>query len=404
MQLMLSPKQQYTISEATKRWNIWSGAVRSSKTYTGYFLLPQRVLEQQGNKLLIGKTERTLERNIIDPMRDIYGHKYISSIHGKGVVTIFGKDCYCLGANDKRAVDKIRGLGLAYAYGDEITTWHEDLFEMLKSRLSEPNAVFDGTCNPEGPNHWMKKFIDRELKGNNLKYFSFRIDDNPFLDPAFVRALKAEYTGMWYRRYILGEWCLAEGVIWDMFDEKLHVVKQLPKMIRYYVGVDYGTSNATVFLLIGRGDDGNYYIIKEYYHAGGEGMTKSKTDIQYAKDFVLWLGDIKPYWIFIDPSAKSFRVQLYQWRNKFPTLKRVAQAINDVLPGIRRVASMLHAERLFVHSSCVNVRREIPMYVWDEKAQERGEDEPMKENDHSPDALRYVVMGIQDKSLGAVAA
>src|SRR5690606_4293976 len=136
-----------------------------------------------------------------------------------------------------------RGMTLAGAYGDEVTLWPESFFTMLLSRLSVPGAQFFGTTNPDSPGHWLKKrYLDRadEL---SLRRFRFTLADNPALDPAYVEALKREYTGLWYRRYILGEWVAAEGAIYDMFDPDRHVARELPEILHWWVGVDYGTTN-----------------------------------------------------------------------------------------------------------------------------------------------------------------
>jgi len=393
-QRMLSYKQAKVIHNAHARWNILSGAVRSGKTYGSFFLLPSRTIEQgEGNFLLVGKTERTLKRNVIDPLRELYGPDCVSQVYGDGLVDIFGRKCYVVGANDERAVTKIQGIGLVYAYGDEVTTWPESFFEMLKSRLDKPGAKFDGTCNPGSPHHWLKQFIDT-TDGRWLKHFHFQLDDNPFLDQDFVEALKTEYTGVWFQRYVLGQWVIAEGVVYDMFDAARHVTADIPSIKKYWVGVDYGTSNATAFVLLGVGSDNRLYALREYRHEAGFDLARSKTDAQYAEDFVNWLGDIKPEWIFIDPSAKSFRLTLWNLRGKYPALFKVAAANNEVLDGIRKISSLLSAEKLFIHKSCKGLQEEFASYAWDPKAQERGEDKPIKEHDHSLDALRYAINGI----------
>jgi PBSX family phage terminase large subunit len=391
---MLSYKQAKVIHNAHALWNILSGAVRSGKTYGSFFLLPSRTIEQgEGNFLLVGKTERTLKRNVIDPLRELYGPDCVSQVYGDGLVDIFGRKCYVVGANDERAVTKIQGIGLVYAYGDEVTTWPESFFEMLKSRLDKPGAKFDGTCNPGSPHHWLKQFIDT-TDGRWLKHFHFQLDDNPFLDQDFVEALKTEYTGVWFQRYVLGQWVIAEGVVYDMFDAARHVTADIPSIKKYWVGVDYGTSNATAFVLLGVGSDNRLYALREYRHEAGSDLARSKTDAQYAEDFVNWLGDIKPEWIFIDPSAKSFRLTLWNLRGKYPALFKVAAANNEVLDGIRKISSLLSAEKLFIHKSCKGLQEEFASYAWDPKAQERGEDKPIKEHDHSLDALRYAINGI----------
>ena len=385
---MYSPKQADVMLNADARWNILYGATRSGKTHISYDLLLKRMRAQPpGDCLLIGKTERTLKRNVLNPMRERFGEKYVSRVYGDGEISLFGRHCYVIGANDERAVTKIQGMGLVYAYGDEVTTWPQSFFEMLKSRLDKPGAKFDGTCNPEGPYHWLKKdFLDKadEL---NLKYWHFTLDDNPFLDEEFVQSLKREYSGVWYQRYILGRWVMAEGVIYDMFSESDHVVKKLPKMKKRWVGVDYGTTNPTVFLLLGLGADDNLYVISEWSWDSKE-KGRQMTDKEYSEAFRKWCfkNQVVPSSVFVDPSAKSFMLQLNR-----DGVRRVIAADNSVEDGIRVVSSLLGMNRLFVHESCKGVIEEFHAYVWDEKAQERGEDKPVKANDHRMDALRYGV-------------
>jgi len=387
----LSAKQEKAIALSTSRTNIWEGAVRSGKTVSSIVRwLEYLKTGPPGKKLIIGKTERTVKRNLLDVVADIVGEKNFNYNRGMGEVTICGHKCEIASANDERSESKIRGLTLAGAYGDEVSIWPESFFTMLLSRLSVAGAKFFGTTNPEGPFHWLKEnYIDREDE-LDLSSFHFLLEDNLSLSQSYIENLKKEYVGVWYRRYILGEWCLAEGLIYDMFDEDIHVVKELPSITRYWVGVDYGTSNATAFILLGLGADGNLYICDEYKHAGTD-LARSKTDAEYSKELQKWLGDKQPEWIFVDPSAKSFRTQLYRDRKKCPALKKVYKANNDVLDGIRNVASLLAAEKLFVFKKCTETIKEFSLYSWDEKAQERGEDKPIEKNDHAMDGLRYAV-------------
>src|SRR3989339_640528 len=225
-----SPKQANVLLNANSRWNILHGAVRSGKTHISYDLILKRIIElPDGPRWLIGKTERTLKRNVLDPMRERYGSKYVSNIYGTGECKIFGKRFYVAGANDERSVQKIQGAGMVYAYGDEITTWPRSFFEMLKSRLDKPNAKFDGTCNPEGPYHWLKTDVIDKKGVLDVKDFHFELDDGKyFLSPEFIENLKKEYTGVWYKRYIQGLWVLAEGAIYDMWDDVIHVIDKPP--------------------------------------------------------------------------------------------------------------------------------------------------------------------------------
>jgi PBSX family phage terminase large subunit len=385
IQMTYSTKQKKVLREANHRWNILSGAVRSGKTFSSYDLLILRLAEfPTGNRLLIGKTERTLERNVLDPMRERF--QEVSTINHKGIVEIFGKPFYCVGANDEKSVKKIQGLGLSYAYGDEITTWPESFFNMLKSRLDKPGAKFDGTCNPESPRHWFKlKFLDK----TDLDIFHqhFELDDNPFLSEEFKNNLKKEYTGVWYKRFIQGLWVLAQGIIYDCFDEKIHIVDKLPEgQYRYYLGGDYGTSNPTAFLLLAHNLTTNIlYLIDEYYY-DSKVARRQKTDSEYANDLKKFIKGRYPQAIYLDPSAASFSLEA-----KRAGINGIRPADNSVLDGIRTVASLYSQGRLFVlKGKCPNYLLEVASYVWDEKAQEYGEDKPIKQSDHTQDALRYV--------------
>lgn len=290
------------------------------------------------------------------------------------------------GANDERAEGKIRGMTLAGAYGDEVTLWPESFFKMLLSRLSIPGAKLFATTNPDSPYHWLKRdFLDKsEL---DLRTWHFELQDNPNLAPEYVESLKREYSGLWYKRFVLGLWVQAEGAVYDMWSEECHVVDEMPaphEARLTYVGVDYGTTNPCAFLLVSLAGD-TWYVHREYYH-DSRAVGRQKTDAEYSKDLAAFMGDLRSRVpVIVDPSAASFIEQLR--RDGF----YVIEANNSVLDGIRAVSTLLEQGRLKVHRSCKNLIREFSAYVWDERAQKRGEDKPLKENDHALDALRYVI-------------
>ena len=193
----LSTMQKEYWNNANHRWNVKTGATGSGKTYLDFYLIPKRIRATTGKGLivLLGNTKSTLNRNILDPMREIYGDRAISEVNNENVAYLFGKKVYCLGADKINQVSKIQGATIEYAYGDEVTTWHREVFEMLKSRLRCENSLFDGTCNPDGPKHWFKVFLDSDADIFQQKY---TIDDNPFLPRKFVEELKKEYEGILY--------------------------------------------------------------------------------------------------------------------------------------------------------------------------------------------------------------
>lgn len=377
-----SPKALISIRDSVARLNIWEGAVRSSKTFDSIVRWIEFVQHEAppGPLIMAGKTERTLKANILDVLEEAVGERAWRYREGTGEARLFGRKILIRGANDQRSEEKIRGVTCSGAYCDEVTIWPESFFKMLLSRLSVKGAKLFATTNPDGPYHWLKvDYLDRK-DDLDLASWHFVLDDNPNLDPAYVEALKKEYTGIWYRRFILGEWCQAEGAIYDMFDEQRHVIDALiPLQDGYYVGIDYGTINPTAFLLVGW-QDGRYTVIKEYYwDSKREGH--QKTDAQFCDDLIQFCDGYPIEAIIVDPSAASFRAELATRGI------RTVPAMNAVVDGIRAVATLLAHDRLQIARCCSNLIREIAGYVWDEAARE---DRPKKVNDHSADALRYV--------------
>lgn len=395
----MSDVQLNSLTDSTARINIWHGSVRSSKTIMSIIRWLEYIpIAPKGKLLMIGKTERTLKRNILDVIEEMVGSSNYHFSSGKGEVRIFGRVIDIVGANDERSENKIRGTTLAGAYGDELTLWPESFFKMLMTRLSVPKSMFFGTTNPDSPYHWLKSgYLDREPE-LNMKSFHFTLHDNPALDPDYVQDLEKEYTGLWYKRFILGLWVMAEGVIYDMFniDEHVKTAEQLPVNVmefdRYYVPIDYGASNPTTFLMIGERmqQDGerHSYVLKEYYYDGRKEQSQ-KTNTEYADDLVKFIGGTNVDQIYVDPSAKAFITELK--RTKGITSSVVA-AVNDVSDGIQEVGKKLHKKTMFVVDTCINLLREFNAYVWDAKSQKKGEDKPVKDNDHCLDGLRYYVM------------
>lgn len=238
-----SAMQQEYLQRCNHRWNFKVGATRSGKTHLDFTtVIPKRILKCQGNGLitLLGNTRGTLERNVLSPMRDIWSSALVGTISSDNTVQIFGHKCYALGADKVSQVARLQGAGIEYCYGDEVTTWSEDVFQMLKSRLDKPDACFDGTCNPDNPNHWLKKFLDSDA---DIYQMAFTIDDNPYLDPTFVDNLKKEYAGtVYYDRYILGKWAAAEGIIYRQFADnpERYIIDTPPDISFATIGVDFG--------------------------------------------------------------------------------------------------------------------------------------------------------------------
>lgn len=218
--MQLSKKQNEYIVKATHRWNIKSGAVRSGKSYVDTaFVVPFRIRERVGKpglNVILGVSKESIERNVLQPMREIYTEKLIGQINNRNIARICGEEVYCLGAEKVSQVAKIQGASIKYCYGDEVAKWNKEVFQMLKSRLDKPYSCFDGSCNPEHPTHWLKEFLDNEELDIYLQRYT--IFDNPFLPPEFVEQLCKEYEGtIYYDRLIQGLWKRAEGAIYKRF-------------------------------------------------------------------------------------------------------------------------------------------------------------------------------------------
>ncbi len=391
--LPLSRKQLRSIGQATRRINIWHGSVRSGKTIASLlaFVIAVATAGPSGLIIICGRSLQTIERNCLEPLQDaaLFGPLARHIVHTRGATTatILGRTVHLIGAADARAEGRLRGLTAQLAYVDEGTLLPEGFFTQLLARLSVPGARLYLTTNPDSPRHWLKTgYLDRagEL---NLAQWHFKLSDNPSLSAEYVASLAAEYVGLWRRRMIDGAWVVAEGAIYDMWDEGRHVVAQLPDMRRYWLGCDYGTTNPFSAILLGEGVDNRLYAAAEWRH-DSRAAHRSMTDAQYSAAVRAWLDglDITPEWTFIDPSAASFSTQM--WQDGHPGL---ARASNEVADGIRSVSSLLAADRLLVHESCEGLLAEMPGYSWNPKATERGEDAPLKVDDHSADALRYAV-------------
>ncbi len=248
MKIEFTPKQKQVWRESVtgtpQRWNLSIGATRSGKTYLDYFKIPYRVRNApDGLILLLGNTRGTLERNILEPMRRIWTPVLVGYITSRSTVHLFGRECYAIGADKINQVSKLQGAGFSYVYGDEMSTWHEDVFQMLKSRIDRPGARFDGTSNPDHPKHWLKSFLDSAA---DIYLMRFRLDDNTIYardNPDFIESLKREYAGtVWYHRLVLGEWVAAEGAIYQIFanDPKAFTVDAPRDLMEINVGVDFG--------------------------------------------------------------------------------------------------------------------------------------------------------------------
>ncbi|MDO4744252.1 MAG: PBSX family phage terminase large subunit [Clostridia bacterium] len=377
-----------------KRINILHGSVRSGKTWISLVLWCVWIRNMPADKtyIMTAKTLTTLKRNCLDLLEVLAGKNNFKYSMSKKEGVLYGRKIYLEGVADSEAESKIRGMTLQGAYCDEITLFTEDFFSMLLSRLSEPGAKLFGTTNPDNPNHWFKvNYIDRK---DELDFFimEFLIDDNTFLDRRYVEELKKEYTGVFYRRFILGEWCSAEGLVYPMFEKSLHVIEEIPKADgddEYYISIDYGTLNPCSMGLW-RLDDSCALRIRESYYSGRQSK-KQLTDEEYYERLEMLAGEYPIKCVIIDPSAASF-ITTIRRHGRFT----VRKANNNVLDGIRVTGTLLQSGRLKLHCSCEDAVREFGTYSWDEKS---GEDKVIKEFDHAMDDIRYFCATVAAKRL-----
>lgn len=389
----MSQKQIDAVALSEARGNIWDGSVRSGKTFGWLIKLLHKVsnYEGAGGIVVVGKNRDSIYRNVFEPVELVPEfapfRPFVQYRQGAATAVIFGKKVHVIGANDAGSESRIRGMTLGLAFCDELTVLHQQFFKQLLARLSVPGAQFYATTNPDSPSHWLKKeYLDR-IDDIGWHYVHFTMDDNPSLTEEYKESLRREYTGLWYKRFIQGLWVSAEGAIYDMWDDDTMAVNQadMPPIDRVLgLGIDYGTTHPTVGQLLGIGADNKLYILDEW-------LPGRKTDAQLSADLWQKLAEWErqgwtPEWIYVDPAAASFRMQLREDGHS-----RLRAAKNDVLDGIRTVASLLNNGELFISKTCTLLREELPGYRWDDKAKDRGVEKPIKENDDACDSARYVV-------------
>lgn len=400
--LPLSPKQIESLRESSTRVSIWSGAIRSGKTIASLlrWLIYVASAPRGGQLVVVGRTRDSVARNVFAPLQDpsLFGAiaEHVRYTAGAPSGRILDRTVYVLGASDAKAEKVLRGLTCCGAYVDELTVVAEEFFVQLLGRMSVPGAQLFATTNPDNPAHWLKRrYLDRLVELPDWRSFAFTLNDNPALTESYKDSIRREYTGLWFRRFVLGEWVAAEGAVFDMWNPDKHVVSwsTLPDMARLLaVGIDYGTTNATAALLLGEGVDRRLYLIDEWRHDPAHAQVRL-TDSQLSAGLRDWLAldhlprvtGLRPQWIVADPSAASFRVQLH---NDGVTTQT---ADNDVAYGIRVMSSLLAEHRLLIADRCTGFINEAPGYSWDDSATAKGTDAPVKVADHSLDAGRYAI-------------
>ena len=362
------------------------GAIRSGKTLsmvTGFFLWSMTCFDGCCFGLC-GRTIGALRRNIIGNLPawlgDLVQIRENRSENKLVITDRTGRSntYYLFGGQDESAYKVIQGITLAGVLLDEAALMPRSFVEQACARCSVAGSKLWFNCNPEGPEHWLYKEWIQKARQKNLIHLHFTMADNPGLDPAIRARYEAMYTGVFYRRYILGQWCMAEGLVYD-FEPQRHITKDIPQNGRYYISVDYGTRNpfsAGLWCV----SEGRAVRIKEFYHSGRD-SGKMLTDEEYYRELECLAGSLPVEFVVVDPSAASFIATIRAHRQF-----SVRKARNEVLSGIRLVGSLLREGCLQFAPCCKDAIREFSLYRWEEDGQI---DRVQKENDHAMDDIRY---------------
>lgn len=382
--------------------NILHGSVRSSKTINANVRWLNFIANSPHDKfLLTGKTRDTIERNVIEDL--------ISMIHGKlyynydkydGYIDIGDKRTYIVGFNDEGATSRIQGLTVAGWYGDEAATAPESAIKMAMSRCSLSGAQIFLTMNPDSPYHYIyKQYItDQELrKKGTVKVWHFTLEDNPNLAPEYVENLKSLYhaSKLQYDRYILGRWVIAEGAIYDKFVEVENTFRYRPKLHDINICCDYGVSTVTTFGVMGihRDPEGNsYYLLEETYY-DAEVMGVAQSDDERVDDIVTLQDRYKldnNNTLFLPHDAASLKTACEKDSRVKMKIKTYTPDVNEDIGTIQR---LIATRRFKIHVSCKNSIEQAQTYSWDKKAQAKGKDMPLKQDDHCPDMWRGGICG-----------
>lgn len=382
-----------------KRINLLEGSVSSGKTWISLVLWAFWVKTMPNDPdslyLMAARSLTTLKRNCLLLLQSLVGEKNFTFSLSSKEGHLFGRHILLEGANDAQAEAKIRGLTLQGAYCDEVTKLPYDFWVMLLSRLRKPGAKLFATTNPDAPGHWLKKeYMDRS-DDLDILIIKFLLDDNTTLPEEYVRNIKKEYSGVFYERFILGKWVLAEGIIYPMYQQ---AIEEPPdgEPDDYRLSIDYGTMNAFAALLWEKHGK-TWYATKGYYYSGRDkGVTK--TDEEYGNDLDVFMKPIienmpkkkilgetytSKIKTIIDPSAASMITLLRKkaWCTVIP-------ADNDVIDGIRDTATAMLLGLIKISPAIKEWKEEAEGYVWDDA---EGEDRPVKINDHMMDSTRYFV-------------
>lgn len=425
----LSKKQNEYIVNATHRWNIKSGAVRSGKSYVDTaFVIPFRIRERAGKpglNVILGVSKESIERNVLQPMREIYTDKLVSTINSRNIARICGEETYCLGAEKISQVAKIQGSSIKYCYGDEIAKWNKEVFEMLKSRLDKPYSCFDGACNPENPTHWLKAFLDSDIDIYLQRYTIF---DNPYLPVDFIDNLCKEYEGtIYYDRLILGLWKRAEGAIYKRFADnpelfKCDIVEEYsvdPKRKQFKkdditsieLAIDFG-GNRSGHSFVARGytEDFRDVIALKSRRIMAKDENEDIDSNMLDKMFCDFIQEVLDNYAVLDQCGENVRycnVETVYWDNaetvlgnsirnavekQFPWISVKPARKNRINDRIRCTVRLMGAGRFFITDDCKTLETALSDAVWNKEITDKDErlDDGSTDID-SLDAFEYTI-------------
>jgi len=369
----------------------------SGKTFVANLIFPLHILGKHGTPppdkdfIILGKTQGTVRQNIVNPMLETMG-ALAELKREDGLTYIYfanGRRAWCTGADNEKAYTKILGKQFAGAYIDEVVELDKQAVSQTSGRVVEGGRVYF-TTNPSSPYHWFfEAYVEKSETDSQINYIPFGLTDNPTLSPEQIAELESRYVGLFHKRYIEGIWVAAEGVIYDMFDPARHVIDfPAGQVIESNCFLDYGIGNPFVVMNIVKMENGDIYALSEYSYDGGV-VGRQKTDEEYVsdiRDYYKREGLAKHTPLICDPSiTRRFRAALAKagFTVKF--------ANNTVLDGIREVQSLLHRDKFgLVKGKCRGAELEFTSYCWDRRVQIcKGEDAPLKINDHRMDVIRY---------------
>ena len=414
--MIISKKQAEFIRNLNHRYCIKVGARRCGKTYLdNLYTIPKRILERKGKdglNVILGVSKGTIERNVLQPLRQIYGNDLVTTINSQNIAILFGEEVYCLGAEKVNQVSKIQGTSIKYCYGDEVAKWSQEVFIMVQASLDKPYSCFDGALNPENQSHWLKRdFLDLvEEKGLDVYVQHYTIFDNPFLSKEFVDNLCKEYEGtVYYNRLILGQWCNAEGIIYRQFadnpnlfikDKAIDSEGNPINFLIVSIGIDYGANTSTTRFIC----NGLTPFFKQSWALKERKIEGVYTPEKLYEEFVKFYYDIineygKVTHCYADYGALgqvlTFGLNRHLQQHNIPL--RVQDCLKGrIVDRIQLDCHLFGTGRKFILKECKDLAEAYKQALWDDKHEDERLDDGTTDID-SLDASEYSIYPFYDK-------